>query len=100
MYQSDDKCSSKFETSRKYEKKTRFSRERRPIVKFLYRQHLTRNVASQAPGAGQNSSFFHRVARRDRIRKPAVIVRATLNDDADDDDTKKNGDDDDDVFSL
>lgn len=57
----------------------------RSIIKFLCRQDLTRDVPSQAPDGGQNSSFFHPARRRGRIRKPAVIVRANLDDDADDD---------------
>lgn len=59
----------------------------------MYR--LTRDAPSQAPRGGQNSSFFRRASRRGRIRKPAVIVRATLNDDAatdDNDDVEKKGD--------
>lgn len=58
---------------------------KRSIIKFLCRQDLTRDVPSQAPDGGQNSSFFHPARRRGRIRKPAVIVRANLDDDADDD---------------
>lgn len=63
----------------------RFRSGQRPIIKFLCRQDLTRDVPSQAPDGGQNSSFFHPARRRGRIRKPAVIVRANLDDDADDD---------------